>query len=403
MKYLIYPFLLFFINLNSSFAQSPEKGNYLEQIDSLKQIPPSFETNFHLGKLYKQTGNFKQAIFYFQETKKFHENIEVQKNLASLWLSKGYPEKAIGLYKEIIKKDSTDLYSKFLLAKLYAKLHKSNKSIALLQELEKKDPKNPRYTYLRANLIIKNMDDRLDTYLLSYKKDTTWLKPIHTIANIYNLIKFYDSSLIFINKGLKLRPTHSNLLMMKVKEEYRQKNFKKMNKTLKILDSLKTKPFFTHKMLGLNYYFLKKYPLALSEIDKALKLDSKDPDLYLYKSYVFFDQKIYKKAELMLNISIKLKHNRVDKEYYQLALIAKKRKNFKKAIDLFYKAYKENSKNSEALFQWAYSSDLYYKDKKVVLQAYQKFLKKSFYGKSDQINYAEKRVQELKEKLFMEK
>jgi len=393
--------LFIFLILSPPWARAQQSNNYLQQIDSLKKLPESFLVCKNLGDIYQKTGNYKMAISYFQKANEKKNDKQIQKKLASLWRAKGYPEKAVEILEKIIQKDSLDLSTKVSLAKLYLILHEDAKAKAILKKLEQKDPENPWYTYHRAQLIKDILNHKLDTYLLAYRKDTTWIKPIYAISQLYNKIKFYDSAYYYIKKGLSLRPTHSKLLKLKVKEEYRQKSFKKMNHTLKYMDSLNKDIFFTNKMLGLNYYLLKKYPVSLKALDKALIINPIDPDLYLYKSYVYFAQKKYKKAENMIKISLNLRHIPEDKEYYQLGLIAAKQYKYKKAIGLFNKAYKENSKNSEALFQWAFVSDLYYKDKKIALQRYQKFKENDSHDNKEQSDFAKERIKELKMKLFM--
>ncbi len=380
---------------------SQDSGDFFKQIDSLKKSPESFENTKRLGILYKKTGNYQKAILYLNKAKKEKSDLEIEKHLASVWVSKGYPEKAVITLEKIIKKDSSDLYSKFVLAKLYSALHYNKKGIQILNELEQKDPTNAWYSYQKAKLLNEDINQKLDTYLAAYRKDTTWIKPVYAIAQVYNKIKFYDSAKYFINKGLLLRPTHSGLLKMKVLENYRRKNYNEMNKTLLYMDSLKKLPFFTAKMLGLNLYLLKNYTESLKYLDKANHIKPKDPVIYLYKSYVYSAQKKYSLAEKMLKNSIKYKHTSLDTEYYQLGLIAKERKKYKQAIEYFSKSYRENQNNTEALFQWALTSDLFFKDKKIALKRYEKYLKSNRYKNSEQYMFARERAYELKTELFM--
>ncbi len=399
MRYFILYIGLIFLSFQEIYSQ--DSGDFFKQIDSLKKSPESFDNNKSLGILYKKTGNYQKAIVYLKKAQKEKSDPEIEKHLASVWISKGYPEKAVITLEKIIKKDSSDLYSKFVLAKLYSALHYNQKGIQILNELEQKDPTNAWYSYQKAKLLNEDINQKLDTYLAAYRKDTTWIKPIYAIAQVYNKIKFYDSARYFINKGLLLRPTHSGLLKMKVLENYRQKNINEMYKTLLYMDSLKKLPFFTAKMLGLNQYLLKNYSESLKYLNKARKMEPKDPVIYLYKSYVYSAQKKYDKAELMLHMAINYKKIALDTEYNQLGLIAKERKQYKRAIQYFYKAYKENNKNTEALFQWALTSDLFFKDKKIALKRYEKYLKSNRYKNPEQNMFAQERAYELKNELFM--
>ncbi len=382
-------------------TRAQNSGNFFKQIDSLKKFSDSFQKDKNLGILYYKTGNYKMALAHLENAIKRKEDLSVMKNLALVWEAKAYPEKAAKILEQVSKKDTTDLTSQFRLAKIYIQLNRKENAMEMIKKLEQKDPSNPWYPYQRAKLIDNSLNKKLDAYLSAYRKDTTWLKTIYPIAQLYKIIKFYDSTGIFIQKGLRLRPAHPGLLKLKALEEFRQGKNSKAIKTLQKMDSLHQKPFFVKKNLGIGYYKIKGYPKALEYFDQALAIEPTDPDLYLYKGLIYEKQNKTEEAEIMINTSIAFKHKKLDTEYYHLGKLAQKRKNYKKALDYLLKAYKENPKNSAIFFEWTLLSDQYYKDKKIALKRYEKYLKLCSWKNEENERYAEERIKEIKTKFFM--
>ena len=400
MKSILFFFILCGFLLQAQ-SQINEDSGLFKQIDSLNKTAASFEKDKKLGMLYYKTGHYNKALFHLQKARAKKDDIKLNKSLAKVWEAKGYPEKAATLWEEIVKKDTTDLENQFRLAKIYIRLNRKNEAMQMIKKLEQKDPGNPWYPYQRAKLTDDSLNKKLDAYLSAYRKDTTWLNTIYPIAQLYNIIKFYDSTRIFIQKGLKLRPAHSGLLKLKALEEFRQGKNKKALKTLQKMDSMHQKPFFVKKNLGIGYYKIKDYPKALEYFDQALAIEPTDPDSYLYKGLIYENQNKTEEAVKMFNASIAFKHKKLDTEYYHLGKLAQKKKNYKKALDYLLKAYKENPKNTAIFFEWALLSDRYYKDKKIALKRYEKYLNLKRWKNEENEQFARERIKEIKTRLFM--
>ena len=76
-------------------------------------------------------------------------------------------------------------------------------------------------------------------------------------------------------------------------------------------------------------------------------------------------------------------------------------KNYKQAIFYFDKAFKENSKNHNALYQLAKLSDDYYKDKSIGYKQYLKYLDR-FEDKDIVIkDFVKGRIKEIKKVYFL--
>lgn len=70
---------------------------------------------------------------------------------------------------------------------------------------------------------------------------------------------------------------------------------------------------------------------------------------------------------------------------------------------MFNQAFKENTKNDNAMFEWALASDHHYKDKTIGYNLYKQYLF-PFANKTDSVKLAfvKSRMGAIKEKLFLE-
>ena len=95
-----------------------------------------------------------------------------------------------------------------------------------------------------------NGNKMTDSFLESYKKDTTYLKSVYKLATIFKKIRKKDSSNLFIKKGLQLDKDHINLNKLKINNLYLSKKYDKAIIMLNHLDSLMPNELYTQKMLG---------------------------------------------------------------------------------------------------------------------------------------------------------
>ncbi len=353
-----------------------------------------------LGDTFYDNGYVTKAIESYQKALQFKKDNNLQKKLAKAWNRKGYITKAIAIYRSILEVDSTNVNIRYNLGILLAKKGKIRQAKKLFYELEKYDKNNPDYSYQLGQLE-QDINKKLDAYLRSYHKDSTLIKSIYKITQLYRLLSNYKDSVdYFMDKGLQLSPNHFGLLRFKVVDLYRDKRYTKMAKLLLKLDSIYPQKLFIKKNLGLAYLQLNKLEKSEINLKKAKKIEE-EPIIYYYLGLLYFKQKKYKQAKMMNLIAINKKKVKNNKEYYQLGLIEKEQKHIKKALDFFYKAYKENAHDHHSMFEWVILSDVYYKDKKDVINRYKKYLSRFENRDVQETKIIRKRLLELKTELFM--
>ncbi len=379
------------------------QGNYLEAINRLQKQQDSFEKFQKLGKIYDDTGFDSKAIQYYQKALELKPDIVTMNRLAKVYVRYGKPAAAIKVRLKINILDSTDYRNRYDLASLYAQSGRKDTAIVILQKLSEIDPYNPNYPY-KIGLYSNNMNQKLDAFLEAYHRDPQHKKTLMMLVKNYKRIKFLDSADYYLQKGLQLYPNDTKFLRQKVIATYRKKQYQTMLKTLQKLDSLHYyDDLFVKKNTGLAYLMLRQYDTAEKYIREALKLDGRDAVLYYYLGKIYQATGQLIKARLYFLSAIGLKKPDIDKEYFELGMIAKARKQYRTAFKQFKKAYRNNHKNDDALLQMAILSEEVLKQLDKALQYYETYFSDFASKNKDKTAFVKSRIKALKQQLFLNK
>lgn len=380
------------------------KGNYQEALFTLeKEKPKTIEVLDKLGSIYQSIGNYNKAIEFYKEALSIENREELKVKLGSAYNSTGLSSKAIAIYEDIIKNDTTNLLVTHNLGKLYLAKNKAKTAEKLYRFLKSKDSLNPNYPY-QIGVCLEKRNKNLamgQSYLDAYNLDTLHLKSIYGLSKFFKELRMKDSTMLFIDKGLKIDSSNVNFIQLKANILYSSKEFEGAIKQLTKLDSLNFKSITTYEMFGLCYYKLKEYEKAEAYFKKALSIDRTDSKILYRLGSLYYEQKDIKMAQLYLRQSVMFGRGDLDKQYLLSGIIEKEALNLKAAIKNFKEAVKYNYKNSDALFQLAFTSDSYFKDLKIALKYYQRYIR-NFEGKSPKLTeYANRRIAEIKKEYFL--
>lgn len=379
-----------------------EKGDYQLALKELKtKENPSAEILYKIADIYQKTGNYANAIRYYNKVYTLKPSDKVKEQLGKCFQYVGNSKKAMELQSEVLKANPDNLLLQYNLAKLYAANRKTSNAIDLLKDLVKKDATNPNYHYELGDAYEKIKKDPTKYYLEAYRLDTVHVKSIYQLAKFFNKIKVRDSAGLFINKGLTIDGNNLNFLQLKAQHEFLKKEYDSTLVYLKKLETQNFKTPFVNKLFGLSYYRLEDYDNALLYFNKVRKADFKDTNNLFNIGLVHTAMKEFKKAEMSFYMSIAFQKPDVDKNYFELGKVQLEQKEVKKAIESFEEGYKSNPRNYQLLFQIAMLSDDFYKDKKIALKYYEKYMDKfSTYDKKSTL-YVKSRIKDIKKELFM--
>jgi len=381
------------------------KGDYQKALVLLENGSPKTPQIFDkIATIYQTVGNYNKAIDYYKKALKIENNENIKVKLSSAYNSAGLSSKAISIYEEIIEKDTSNLLVANSLGKLYLAKNKVTKAEKLFRYLNKIDSLNPNYPYQLAKSLSKqNKNFEMgQSYLNAFKIDTLHLKSIYGVAKFFKELRVKDSTMLFIDKGLKIDSSNLNFLQLKASELYFRKDYKNALTYLKKLDSLHFRSLNTYEMFGMCYLNLKDFKLAELNFKKALNLERTNSKIHYRLGSLYYQNNNFKLAKIYLMQSIMHAKPDIDKQYMILGVISKNEKDLHESIDLFNKAYKNNFNNYNALFQLALASDSYFEDKKIAYKHYQKYIERFDTKDKEITNYVLQRLKEIKKKSFID-
>ncbi|RPD97720.1 tetratricopeptide repeat protein [Aureibaculum marinum] len=401
-------FIVFIVKIDAQTSvltvadTSLETGNYQLALKQLKADEnPSEEVLFKIASIYQKTGNYANAIKYYDRAYAMNPSDKIKEQLGKCYQYAGNTKKAMQLQSEVLKDNPDNLFLQYNLAKLYAANRKTTEAIVLLKGLIAKDSENPNYHYELGEVLTKIKKDPLKPYLEAFRLDTAHIKSMYQLAKYYNKVKVRDSADLFIDKGLEIDSDNLNFLQLKAQNQFLKKEYDSTIVYLKKLEILNFKTPFVNKLFGLSYYKLKDYEKALLYFNKVKKVDFKDVNTLFNIGLVHAAMQEYDKAEMSFMMSIMFQKPDVDKNYFELGKVQLEQGKIKRALTSFEEGYKNNPRNFQLLFQLAMLSDDYYKDKKIALRHYEEYVEKfSTYDKKSTL-YAKSRIKEINKEYFM--
>ncbi len=377
-------------------------GNYQAALQKLEKINNSSADIFEkIAGIYQKVGDNSKAIENYMKAYQLNPSDKIKEKLGKSYQFRGNSDKAIRLYNEVLSANPDNLLLKYNLAKLYMAERKTSFAVKLLKELIQKDSLNPNYYYQLGEVYEKLNKDPSKVYLKAYALDSLHLKSIYNLAKFYKSIKVKDSTGLFIDIGLKISPDNLNFIQLKAQNEFLKKEYDTTLVYLKELEKQNFETMFVYKLFGLSYYNLKEYENALIYFRKASQKDFKDTTISYNLGLVYKALKDYKKAEMSFLMSIMFQKPQVDKNYYQLGLVQLEQGNQKKAIESFEEAFKNNPGNHIVLLRLAIISDDYYKDQKIAIKHFEKYIDKFSKKDEESTLYVKGRIKEIKKELFI--
>ncbi len=381
------------------------KGNYQKALQILEnQDKKTTENLSKTAAIYQSIGNYSNAISYYKKALETKDDIIIKTKLAKTYALAKHPLMAIELYEQIIQKDSLNLLVANNLGKLYLSNYKIALAKKIYQYLQKKDTLNPNYPYQLGVALGRQKDffKMGDSFLEAYRRDSLHIKTIAGLVHFYKDLKFKDSTVLFIDKGLKVAPNNINFNNLKANNSYTNKDYKTTLKHLKRLDSLGYKSVNMYELFGLCYLKSEDYDLAEQNFMNALQINPKNSTVLFRLASLYYKTDKIKKAKVTLMRSIYLAKPNLHRQHYLLATIFKEEGNLKMAIKSFKDAYQNNSKNYKALFELAMAEDTYYKEKKIAYYNFQKYIERFGDIDTELTAYAKQRTKEIKEMYFLE-
>ncbi len=287
-------------------------GNYRGAIvlykNALEKDVNYLDARFGLANAYLKSGNFDRAEKEFQKILlQSPSEADILLKLATIYIQQNKPEKALleldkyhsenhetveslvlygrahgasgdldsaeNLFNRALSLDARAIDPRFNLAKVYLQKKNPDKAKSYLRELIGiKADEIPAY-YLLAGIETRqgNLESALDTYRDLLAVDEKQLQALYMSGILQMDLGEMDAAHVTVDKLSRLFPDRAEGSRLKGMLFYRQEKFEEARVTLE--NSIQAEPhILSFFFLGLSYYGLNQYELALNQFQKALDL-----------------------------------------------------------------------------------------------------------------------------------
>ncbi len=396
------------------------KNKFAEAVNLLNEY---VETNHDagaylaLGICYKNLMKNNEALISFQKADELDpDNIDILINLAQLYSIIGFVDKSASSYEQIISLDSLNNFAMINLAKLYLDVNRIYYAKKLYTTLLFDDTLNSYYHRQLAYTFQK--ENKIDTALYHYKKsfelNNADIFTVSNLAKIYYQKELPDSAITLIDKGLEVFHNNTQLLKLKSDIYFSIRNYSGAVNAIVRLIANGDESAQLYQRLGICYYQIsvenfvgeaqvQKLESAIVALNKSVLMDSTQSLTELYLGMTYKELERNEDALIHFNKSLDLIYPKYTSAIYtNMAIVNNRIGKHSDAIRNFKSAMKFDSANQNYFYYLASTYDQYYSDKSVPLLYYQLFVKQSDSLEPSILNYAQKRIDELKEKVHFQ-
>ncbi len=244
------------------------------------------------------------------------------------------------------------------------------------------------------------LTDAFKFFSEAYKRNPRDMQAIKGISELFIANQQYEEADSIIRVALDMDSLNVNFNLLMAQCQYRQKAY---DSTVFYLENIRYEidlsPYF-NKMFGYSYIQIDSFEKSIPYLEKALMDDgSKEyAHYYLATAYEKLENEDYAFHHYQKALEEAISDN-VDLYHRNLAKIHNENDRLKKAIEHYQDAYKYG-KDPVVLFFLARASDIYYKDKQIAINYYNRYIKS---GHTDEayIKYSKERKRYLKEQLHL--
>ena len=342
-------------------------------------------------------GNYAKAIEQYNICS---QQEAVYTKLAKAYIVLGNYDNALLNFEKAIKTDPTNLLIKYDYAKLLSSTKNLKKASDAFSKLVKIDSLNPNYHY-ELGLVLEQLNDSTaqTQFRKTFQIDHTHQKAIFKIAKFYLIKRKHDSAAYYINRGLKLYENNRELISLKAQNYYWIQDYNNAAKWFERLLDLGESSEFIHEKLSLCYTQNYDYEKAIEQRLLALKYNPNNgAAIYVIGTY-YEELRDFKNAETYMSKGLLLMDQPLDAEYRRLGALLNQQKKYKKAIEVFKKAIKEDPSNEFSNLHLAITLEQYYADYDSKIKVYENFKKK--FPNSKMNKFIDSRIVEIKKEKFL--
>lgn len=361
--------------------------------------PTYAQNNIEVAESFYNLQEYDKALNIFQDCfERDTTNISCGEKAALSSLKLGDIALARELFKSVEKEDSTNQLALSQLASIYDQEKNIPKTIFYYNKLIELFPHNGIYYRKIAQQFqeARILGDAFKNYKKALDLNSRDLYSIKGLAEIFMSNNQYEDCDSILSIGIEMDTLNISLHLLLAQSKYRQKRYKH---TVNLLSKIKNKLDFNayyNKMLGYSYIQIDSFELAIPVLEKTL-VDpgtKENAHYYLATAYYELDSMEYAIFHYKKAIEEGISDN-VDLYHRALAKMYNDDNDLSSAIYHYKDAYKFGN-DPLVLFYLARACDVYYKDKNIAINYYNKYAK-SGHDNPEYIKYAKERSRHLKE------
>lgn len=349
------------------------------------------------------TGNYAKAINYYSEEGSTNASLQIARAYNAI----GNFEKAITQYKSVVEQNPDFQVASFELGKLLIKMEDYDEARKLFSKLTSAEKENPEYYYYLGEAF-RELDQPASS-LVAYKnaveKDSTHLRSLFQLGKYFVVKQEKNEALFYIDKGLEFYPEDVAMVNLKALVLFNDASYEKAIPLFEMVLALGETKEYVYEKLAYCYYKQWGFEKAKANYRKMLEIDNNNSETYFKLAEVYRKNKQLDSAEINIREAMNIQKPIFAEGYSRLGGLARERNDLKSALEYYKLAHKEDPEDPTNYYQICTLVDRNYKDPKVKLEHYEKYLEK--YGKSRlpfatyAASSAKKRISELKEEIHL--
>lgn len=324
--------------------------------------PTNLDYTAKLGFCYFKLGNFPDAkLCYQQILKQDTVNINALSNLALIYDRERNYGKAHHYYSQLLDLDSTNSYYFKQIA--YVSI-KRNAELEAVQYFGRAHELNP--------------------------KDIT---VIREMADLYLSLDALDYAKQMVDKGYLLDSMNIRMLYAKAKVANTEKQYPTIIKTINQAMAQGDTTIYYQTMLGVAYLQEDSLDAAQFHFERLVARKKASEHTHHYLALIHDKKGDQEKSVYHFQRAIEeAVSNKLPIYCKDLAAIYEEQKKYRKAVEYYQMAYDWSEKN-DYLFYLARAQDFYYKDKRIAMRTYKKYLANQ---PKAHVEYTQERITQLK-------
>ena len=386
---LIFLFFFFFhISLNA------QQKITTQELKTKYQRANELMNNFQFGK----------AIPLFYECQRAdQQNLDYNSKLAYCYFQQGNYGEAKIFYKEMLKVDSLNAIALSYLGNIFDKEQNYPQSAKYYEQLLTIDSTNSYYYKQNAFLALKtdNAFKAIRFFNQAHVLNPSDIGVLAQLGELYLKLDQMEYASDFIKKGLQLNANNFALLYVNARIKNKQKDNKGVIENIEKAMALGDTIIYYQKLLGAAYIKEGEFEKGKYHFERivAKGKDGESTHYYLALAYDGLNDKKkaiehYQKAiELGISENTALYYRNLGADFEDIHDLRSAIKSYKSAL-IYTNA-------SSVYYDLGRICDVYYKDKKIALKYYNKFLKKAAKNDTERIQLVKARIASLKEYIHL--